>query len=95
MLILSDKLLIDIQLMHTFMPNMIHKPWMVSSTYIRTSHFILLIKPKIVAYSDVFQLSWKLWLEKWPLRWESLAFSAISSKDSDQCSSNQGTNEFF
>ena len=30
MLILSDKLLLDIQLMHTFMPNMIHKPWMVS-----------------------------------------------------------------
>ena len=29
-LILSDKLLLDIQLMHTFIPNMIHKPWMVS-----------------------------------------------------------------
>ena len=34
MLILSDKLLLDIQLMHTFMPNMIHKPWMVSTNYI-------------------------------------------------------------
>ena len=33
MLILSDKLLLDIQLLHTFMPNMIHKPWMVSSDY--------------------------------------------------------------
>ena len=31
MLILSDKLLLDIQLMHTFTPNMIHKPWMVST----------------------------------------------------------------
>ena len=31
MLILSDKLLLDIQLFHTFMPNMIHKPWMVST----------------------------------------------------------------
>ena len=31
MLILSDKLLLDIQLMHTFMPNMIHQPWMVSN----------------------------------------------------------------
>ena len=30
MLILSDKLLLDIQLNHTFMPKMIHKPWMVS-----------------------------------------------------------------
>ena len=29
MLILSDKLLLDIQLNHTFMPKMIHKPWMV------------------------------------------------------------------
>ena len=34
MLILSDKLLLDIQLMHTFMPNMIHKPWMVSIKYV-------------------------------------------------------------
>ena len=33
MLILSDKLLLDIQLMHTFMPNMIHKPWMVSTVH--------------------------------------------------------------
>ena len=33
MLILSDKLLLDIQLIHTFMPNTIHKPWMVSSGY--------------------------------------------------------------
>ena len=32
MLILSDKLLLDVQLNHTFMPNMIHKPWMVSIT---------------------------------------------------------------
>ena len=33
-LILSDKLILDIQLTHTFMPNMIHTPWMVSSTYV-------------------------------------------------------------
>ena len=34
MLILSDKLLLDIQLNHTFMPKMIHKPWMVSNSYV-------------------------------------------------------------
>jgi hypothetical protein len=32
-MILPDKLLLDIQLIHTFMPNMIHKPWMVSNGY--------------------------------------------------------------
>ena len=32
-LILSDKLLLDIQLTHTFMPNMIHTPWLVSNIY--------------------------------------------------------------
>ena len=28
----SDKLLLDIQLIHSFMPNLILKPWMVSNT---------------------------------------------------------------
>ena len=42
-LILSDKLLLNIQLTHTFMPNMIHKPWMVSNIhgyqpYLRNGH---------------------------------------------------------
>ena len=32
-MILPDKLLLDIQLIHAFMPNMIHKPWMVSNGY--------------------------------------------------------------
>ena len=30
MLIVIHKLLLDIQLTHTFMPDLIHKPWMVS-----------------------------------------------------------------
>ena len=33
-LILSDKLFLDIKLTHTFMPNMIHKLWMVSNKQI-------------------------------------------------------------
>ena len=39
MLILSDKLLLDIQLFHTSMANMIHKPWMVSSKYVFANIF--------------------------------------------------------
>ena len=34
MMILPDKLLLDIQLIHAFMHNMKHKPWMVSITYL-------------------------------------------------------------
>jgi hypothetical protein len=30
-LIVGDKLLLDIQLIHSFMPNLILKPWMVST----------------------------------------------------------------
>ena len=51
MLILSDKLLLDIQLMHTFMPNMIRKPWMVSSAYGESAfeeldEIFYIVKPK-------------------------------------------------
>jgi hypothetical protein len=38
MLILSDKLLLDIQLNHTFMPKIVHKPWMVSSMHIAIAY---------------------------------------------------------
>ena len=34
MLIVIHKLLLDIQLTHTFMPDLIHKPWMVSINYL-------------------------------------------------------------
>ena len=46
MLILSDKLLLDIQLMHTFMPNMIHKPWMVSKLGILIYMYLGLYLPQ-------------------------------------------------
>ena len=59
MLILSDKLLLDIQLIHTFMPNMIHKPWMVSSKYVnckyenKVSNSMTLVVGTILGYTKL------------------------------------------
>ena len=50
MLILSDKLLLDIQLMHTFMPNMIHKPWMVSNVQGLNLEILLFISDHAQTY---------------------------------------------
>ena len=55
-LILSDKLLLDIQLTHTFMPNMIHKPWMVPNIHWKNNIcYLLITKVILINYETIYQ----------------------------------------